>query len=312
MDQGTREYGRRDHPRPLAANACHPPHPDRQVIHQMPMPTANYALPSTPASLIRLVQNRLRQQPPETFAFSTNGDLRRISAVLFLLGKNRNGDPFLILNKRSRHVRQPGDLCCPGGGISSSVDFLIARWLRLPATPLSRWPYGAWWRRHRRSDFPKLVLLLAAALREGFEEMRLNPFGVKFLGPMPAQHLVMFKRAIYPLVGWVNRQNRFFPNREVEKIIRIPVAALLDAGNYARYRISFKSDTPGAPDRPYRDMPCFVHHHHGHDELLWGATYRITEQFLKTTFGHTPPPMESLPVIQRRLDRQYMQGSSAQ
>lgn len=265
----------------------------------------------TPDALIRLAQDRLHQQPPGSFAFTANGDLRRISAVLFLLGKAHNGDPFLLLNKRSRNVRQSGDLCCPGGGISATIDFWIARWLHLPTTPLSRWPHGTWWRRHRKKDFSKLALLLAAALREGFEEMRLNPMGVKFLGPMPAQHLVMFKRVIYPLVGWVNRQQRFFPNWEVEKIVRIPVAALLDAGNYARYRISFVSDIPGAPDTPYGDMPCFVHHRNGHDELLWGATYRITEQFLKTIFDHVPPSMESLPVIHRRLDRKYLRGASA-
>ena len=268
-------------------------------------------MPRSPESFIRLVQDRLHRPSPATFAFNTNGDLREISAVLFLLGTGPDGEPFLILNKRSRRVRQSGDLCCPGGGISPSIDFLLARWLNLPATPLSRWPHRPWWRRYRKTDFPKLALILAAALREGFEEMRLNPLGVRFLGPMPAQHLVMFKRAIYPVVGWVNRQRRFFPNWEVEKIVRVPVAALFDAGNYARYRISFKTGTPGAPDVPYPDMPCFVHRHKGQDELLWGATYRITEQFLETIFGHVPPMMDSLPVIHRRLDRHYLKGASA-
>ncbi|MBC2712690.1 MAG: hypothetical protein HGJ94_17395 [Desulfosarcina sp.] len=270
------------------------------------------ALPQPPESFIRLVQDRLHHRSPTTFAFNTNGDLSQVSAVLFLLGKDPNGEPFLILNKRSQRVRQSADLCCPGGGISPPMDFLLSKWLNLPATPLSRWPHGTWWRRHRKTDFPKLALLLAAALREGLEEMRLNPLGVTFLGPMPAQQLVMFKRAIYPLVGWVNRQRRFFPNWEVEKIVRIPVAALFDAGNYARYRISFKTGTPGAPDMPHRDMPCFVHRHNGQDELLWGATYRITEQFLNTIFGYLPPSMESLPVIHRRLDRHYLEGTSPQ
>jgi len=268
------------------------------------------ALPISAEAFIRLVQDRLHRQSPATFAFNTNGDLRLSSAVLFLLGTGPNGEPFLILNKRSRRVRQSGDLCCPGGGISPSIDRLLARWLNLPTTPLSRWPHRPWWRRYRKTEFPKLALLLAAALREGFEEMRLNPLGVTFLGPMPAQHLVMFKRAIYPMVGWVNRQQRFFPNWEVEKIVRIPLVSLFDVGNYARYRISFKTGTPGAPDMPYRDMPCFIHRHNRDDELLWGATYRITERFLKTIFDYVPPAMASLPVIHRRLDRHYLQGTS--
>ena len=179
------------------------------------------ALPRSSESFIRLVQERLHRPSPTTFTFNANGDLSLNSAVLFLLGTSASGEPFLILNKRSQRVRQAGDLCCPGGGIAPSIDRLLARWLNLPRMPLSRWPHGSWWRRYRKADFPKLALLLAAALREGFEEMRLNPLGVRFLGPMPAQHLVMFKRAIYPMVGWVNHQQRFFPNWEVEKIVTV-------------------------------------------------------------------------------------------
>lgn len=269
-------------------------------------------LPQSTESFVRLVQERLHHSPAATFAFNTNGDLRRISAVLFLMGAGTDGEPFVILNKRSRHVRQPGDLCCPGGGVSPSIDFLLAQWLKLPATPLARWFHRIWWRRNRKHDLPKLTLLLATALREGFEEMRLNPLGVNFLGPMPPQHLVMFERAIYPLVGWVNRQQRFRPNWEVEKIVRIPIAALFDGSNYACYRISFSSDTTGTPTIPDRDFPCFVHRHNGQDELLWGATYRITEQFLKSVFDFTPPLVSSLPVIHRQLDLTYLNGSHPQ
>ncbi|BBO66850.1 hypothetical protein DSCA_07800 [Desulfosarcina alkanivorans] len=267
-------------------------------------------IPRSPETFLRLVQQRLHRQSPEALAFNTNGDLRRISAVLFLLTQGATGEPYLILNKRSQQVTQPGDLCCPGGGISPALDFWLARGLNLPATPLARWPHRKWWRRYRRSDFRKLALLLAAGLREGVEEMRLNPFGVRFLGPMAAQHLVMFKRAIYPLAGWVNRQHRFFPNWEVAKIVRIPLSTFFEPANYARYRLSFRSPAPGEPDMPYRDMPCFVHRHHGRDELLWGATYRITEGFLKTIFDFAPPPMASLPVIHRRLDSRYLKGRS--
>lgn len=273
------------------------------------MESSRPALHHPPGAWARLVQDRLHRHAATAFDFNADGDLRRISAVLFLLGTDSTGAPCIILNKRSRHVSQPGDLCCPGGGISPTIDSLLARWLNLPATPLRRWPLGTWWRRHRRQDFPKLALLLAAALREGLEEMRLNPLGVRFLGPLPAQHLVMFRRAIYPLVAWVNRQRRFFPNWEVEKIVRIPVAAFFDPGNYARYRISFAGGSPGLPEMPDREMSCFVHRHQGTDELLWGATYRITKQFLKTIFDFAPPAVESLPVIRRRLDRRYLEGA---
>jgi len=269
------------------------------------MPTRTDSIRSV-ESFTRFVQARLGLHPPEPFAFNTNGDLRQLSAVLFLLGSGTEGKPVLILNKRSRHVRQPGDLCCPGGGIAPTIDPLLAKWLGLPMPPLSKWSRRGWWQRNRPKDWPKLTLLLATALREGFEEMRLNPLGVQFLGTMPAQHLIMFRRAIYPLVGWVQNQKRFFPNWEVEKIVRIPLASFFEAGNYACCRISFQDENPGSPEIPYRDMPCFIHRQNNAAELLWGATYRLTEQFLSTVFEFIPPPLPTLPIIERSLNRRYL------
>jgi hypothetical protein len=274
------------------------------------METVMPALSRHNQGFTRMVTDRLSRRMDATFGFNTNGDLRHISAVLFLLGKGPDGSPWLILNKRSPHVRQPGDLCCPGGGISPAVDRLLARCLRLPATPLSRWTQTKRWQRNRRDDWLKLSLLLATGLREGAEEMRLNPFGVRFLGPMPAQHLVMFKRAIYPLVAWVTRQQRFQPNWEVSEIIRIPLKSLLVPGNYARYRITFAAEMSVSSGIAHRDMPCFIHRHDSGQELLWGATYRITEQFIKMVFDYDPPALASLPAIHRELDQSYLEGAA--
>jgi hypothetical protein len=272
--------------------------------------TAPNATPNRASeTFIRGVQDRLSSQAPTVFEFNPHGDLETVSAVLFLLGPGADGWPELILNKRSQRVRQAGDLCCPGGGISPRIDSWLARGLLLPAMPLQRWAQRPRWRRYPEKALPKIALLLAAALREGFEEMRLNPLGVEFLAPMPAQRLVLFQRVIYPLVGWVARQRRFIPNWEVDKIVRIPLAALLDPVNYARYRISFSEIAAAAPIRPDRDMPCFRHRHQGQTELLWGATYRIVEQFLKAVFDFIPPAMESLPIIHRRLNRAYLEGA---
>jgi hypothetical protein len=269
------------------------------------------AMPSSssyPAD-IRTIRKRLHQAPPISFDFSTSGDLGRISAVLFLLQFAATDEPVLILNKRSARVRQPGDLCCPGGGISPRMDGLLARGIELPPLPLFRWPYRRWWRRRRPAAFSKLALLTATALREGFEEMRLNPLNVSILGPLRPEHLIMFNRSIYPLVACVNRPQRFSPNWEVAAIVRIPLRSLFCTDQYACCRLALPSSTPGAPDVTYRDMPCFVHRHNGAAEMLWGATYRIVEAFLKTVFGFQPPPLNTLPVIQRRLARRYIKGT---
>jgi len=132
----------------------------------------------------------------------------------------------------------------------------------------------------------RLALLLAASLREGLEEMRLNPLGVTFLGPLSAQRLQMFDRVIYPMAGWMNRQKRFFPNWEVEKIVHIPLGCLLNSSGYRCYRLQMAGRS-----RIPSDFPCFLHQSGGVREVLWGATYRITTLFLELIFGFSPPPL---------------------
>ena len=232
------------------------------------------------------------------------------SSVLFLLGPNCGPDasvtePCIILNKRSAKVRQPGDLCCPGGGVSAGLDSFISGFLKLPGSPLKRWPYWKIWKNQYPQAAGNLRLLLATGLREGFEEMRLNPLGVKFLGPLPLQQLAMFRRDIYPLVCWIPRQKRFSLNWEVEKLVYIPLSDLLDPKNYACYRISSEIPRRHWNNSTESDFPCFVQD----SERLWGATYRITMTFLEIVFGFTPPDMGSLPVIYGKLDRNYASGN---
>jgi 8-oxo-dGTP pyrophosphatase MutT (NUDIX family) len=236
------------------------------------------------------------------------------SAVLLLLGRNSQKDsispePCLVLNKRSPKVRQPGDLCFPGGRIAPRLDLHLARLLRLPFFPLGRWPYWTEWYKGRKPEARRLALLFAAGIREGLEEMRLNPLGVKFLGPMPSQSLVMFPRVIYPMAGWITRQRRFLPNWEVEKIVRISLRDLLNPEYYACYRLHFGNAHPRGRDGNPQDLPCFLHKKHEEMEVLWGATYRIVTVFLELVFGFTPPEIESLPVVYGSLNENYLTGS---
>jgi hypothetical protein len=239
-------------------------------------------------------------------------DWQAVSAVLFLLGrypgKGRLSDqPCLILNKRSARVRQPGDLCCPGGRISPRLDAGLAALLRLPASPLARWQHWQRWRRERPRQADWLRLLLATGVRESVEEMRLNPFGLTLLGPLPAQPLVMFNRVIYPMVVWVSGQKRFYPNWEVEKIICIPLRILFDPANYARYRLRIQNTSAGDT---LNIFPCFRIEKAGGAEILWGATYRIAIGFLKQVFDFEPPDMHSLPEIHGHLGKSYLSRAS--
>ncbi|RJQ75030.1 MAG: CoA pyrophosphatase [Desulfobacteraceae bacterium] len=236
-------------------------------------------------------------------------ELKNASAVLFLLshcdGRRDDGrGPCVILNKRSAQVRQGGDLCCPGGGISWRTDRFLAKLLNLPGSPLRRWP----WR--RRPHVGALNVLLAAGLRESWEEMRLNPLRFDFLGLLPQQHLVMFDRVIYPMVGWVSSQ-QLTPNWEVERIVHVPLRELLDRQRYGRFRPMVAGTPVEGNVQPlrYDDFPCFMHQDEQGMEMLWGATYRITQSFLSLVFDFSPPDTNHLPLAHRHLDDSYLNGS---
>ncbi|MDM8550873.1 CoA pyrophosphatase [Desulfobacterales bacterium HSG2] len=260
--------------------------------------------------ILQALSERSRREP----YFSGDAqDSSAPSAVLLLLaprcdGNGASSDPCLILNKRSQKVRQPGDICCPGGSVTPRLDACLAKLLTLPGFPLTRWPcWSRWSSRHRR-EATRLALLFAAGLREGFEEMGLNPLGVRFLGPLPPQHLRMFRRVIYPMAGWVPRQKRFVTNWEVEKVVRIPLRDLLIPGYYANYRLEFSHHFKEKLHRETEDFPCFRYQTRNEQEVLWGATYRIVTLFLELTFGFRPPDVASLPVIPGTLEGNYLTG----
>jgi len=236
------------------------------------------------------------------------------SAVLLLLGRHRDNlrafpEPCLVFNKRSKRVKQAGDLCFPGGRIIPRSDFYLSKILGLPLFPLARWPYWHRWRDLRQEESRRLALLFAASLRESLEEMRLNPLLVKFLGPLSPQRLEMFNRVIYPMAGWIIGQKRFFPNWEVEKIVYIPLRDLLNADGYACYRLQMGTCRDNREKGITQDFPCFLHKNRDEREVLWGATYRITTVFLELVFGFSPPPVETLPVICGSLDENYLTGA---
>ena len=265
-----------------------------------------------PSMLTQEIVRRLHARYGPAAIFSSDGiDWASASAVLFLLGQfpgrgRYAGKPCLVLNKRSAKVRQAGDLCCPGGRVNPHLDGFLANILKLAILPYARWPYWAEWLKRHPRETRWLRLVMATGLRESVEEIRLNPLGLKLLGPLPPQPLHMFQRVIYPVVMWVTGQKRFYPNWEVEKIVYIPLEDLLDPARYARYRLRIEAPSNAVQIDTF---PCFRYRKENETEVLWGVTYRITTAFLKDVFDFEPPAADSLPLIHGRLSRSYLNST---
>ena len=152
--------------------------------------------------------------------------------------------------------------------------------------------------------------MLATSLRESFEEMRLNPLLVTFLGPLPPQELVMFHRVIFPMAGWIHRQKKFSLNWEVEKLVYIPLTSFFQTEYYGCYRLENHAQANtrlGAAG--FQEYPCFLYPNGKDTDLLWGATYRMVMNFLETVFNYQSPDLSGLPVVTGRLGNTYLTGS---
>lgn len=270
----------------------------------------------TDASYLRRhIANRLYENSNDSqfTQFQTRADIRP-SAVLFLLcHRTDNGEespePCLVLNKRSSAVKQAGDLCCPGGGVSLPRDANLARLLDIPGSPLKRWSFWKEYRARGSETIEGLRILLSTSLRESYEEMRLNPLRVAFMGMLPVERLGAFHRAIYPMVGCMSHQRRFRLNWEVDRIVTIPIRHLLNPEHYALTHFSMESTVDDSRRPNWDDYPCFIHKQGDIPEILWGATFRITMLFLEIVFGFTPPASKSLTRIPRALNKNYYTGS---
>jgi hypothetical protein len=120
----------------------------------------------------------------------------------------------------------------------------------------------------------------------------------------------MFPRVLYPMVVWIRRQTRFFPNWEVDRIVHIPLRNLLKPEFYACYRLRFKTSRESLSTGLTQDFPCFCHESEGGKEVLWGVTYRIVTAFLELVFEFSPPDITALPVIHGALDENYLNGAA--
>ena len=110
---------------------------------------------------------------------------------------------------------------------------------------------------------------LAAALREAHEEVGLEPARVEPLGLLDDTETVATQFVITPFVGVVRGPVVWQPDgEEIEKVIEVPVAALLERGCFRVERWE--------RDGVARDV--YFYDYRG--DTIWGATGRILKQYL--------------------------------
>ena len=225
-----------------------------------------------------------------------------------IAGGSGPGEYVLLLNKRSKKVLQPGDLCAPGGGIHPFLDSFTQKLLRFKLLPGVGGPGLERARRRGKEAYEKILFLLGNALRESWEELRLSPFNVEFLGPLPTYPLSSRRWIIFPLVGRVKHSWRPKLSWEVEKIIPIPLSAFFDPQNYAVYslEVPVKLISQGIPS-PW-EFPCLVHRENGEEEILWGATFKVIQTFFELVFQLSFPHPDGRQVIHRPLASNYLTG----
>ncbi len=122
----------------------------------------------------------------------------RAAAVLILLSQGEAGYEVVLVEKRPDLRHHAGQVAFPGGRIESS-----------DADPV------------------------AAALREGHEEVGIDPASVEVLGVLPTAHIVRSGFDVTSAVGWWRRPRRLVPVDvgEIAAVHHVSVATLLAPEN---------------------------------------------------------------------------------
>jgi 8-oxo-dGTP pyrophosphatase MutT (NUDIX family) len=112
------------------------------------------------------------------------------------------------------------------------------------------------------------------ALRELHEELGVAPESVRVLGALPPLYVYASNYLVRPFVAHTPQQPVFRPDRcEVAQLLQVPLAHLLDAGNYRTPTISrgwLSFAAPGIAFQGYH---------------IWGATALILNELLERVRG---------------------------
>jgi hypothetical protein len=100
------------------------------------------------------------------------------------------------------------------------------------------------------------------------------------------------------------------PNREVDKIVEIPLGSFFQEELIGCYTLFWPdaSMTGGGASLHY---PCLIHRTPTDgEEILWGATFHIIIQFLAIVMDYRLPDWMKGPVIRKTVNSGYLAGNS--
>lgn len=112
--------------------------------------------------------------------------------------------------------------------------------------------------------------LLDTAIRESTEEIGLLPEDIEILGELDDEVTTTSNYIVTPFIAMIPWPYSFVINKgEVDDIIKVPVAALLEKG-------CLKPDTEFLNGKEFES---YAYHYKG--KVIWGATARILNKFLE-------------------------------
>jgi 8-oxo-dGTP pyrophosphatase MutT (NUDIX family) len=231
----------------------------------------------------------------------------KAAVVLLLNFKNIYGKSEYVfqLIKRSDTVSQGGDISCPGGMLQPGRDSFLNFFLKTGILPAMRGRKASLIQRGDKETAALIHLFLTNALREAWEEIGLNPFNIKFLGALPSYSLTLFARTIFPFVCFTPKSFKYKLSSEVEKILEIPLSIFFDSANYAMLEIktSLGKDT----EQLQYQTPCLIIPDGlGGEDILWGATFNIINNFLRIISDDSLPSPSSSRTLNKVLTINYI------